>query len=103
MMTKGLPLASPIQVAQPFQAPGSVDGDTITFTPDAPLTSGGAYTATVDYCAGPATFDFTVSSLGAPLSADITGKTYAVDLASGNFVEPAGLATSSVVFLKTTS
>ena len=69
----------------------SVDGDTITFTPDAPLTSGTSYTATVDYCAGPASFDFTVSSLGAPLSVDIVDKTYAVDLASGNFVEPAGI------------
>ncbi|MEC8276917.1 MAG: Ig-like domain-containing protein, partial [Myxococcota bacterium] len=69
----------------------SVDGDTITFTPDSPLTSGDTYTATVDYCAGPASFDFTVSSLGTPLSVDISGNTYAVDLASGNFVEPAGI------------
>jgi hypothetical protein len=69
----------------------TVDDDTITFTPDSPLTPGGSYTIAINYCGGDATVDFTVSSLGAELTADITGNTYSVDLAAGNFVEPAGI------------
>jgi hypothetical protein len=68
------------------------DNKTIYFTPSAALSPSTSYTSTLTWCDGEtAEATFTTSSLGEPLTADITGKTYVVDLASGNFVEPAGV------------
>lgn len=71
----------------------SVDGSMVTFTPDAALTSSTAYTASLTYCghADPVDITFTTSSLGAPLTGSVAGNTYAVDIASGTFVQPAGI------------
>ena len=69
----------------------SDDGETVYFTPSSPLTASTSYTATLTWCAGSASVGFTTSSLGAPLTADLTGRTYNVDITSGRFVEPAGV------------
>ncbi len=70
----------------------SDDGRTVYFYPSSPLASGASYTATLTYCTGEATIDFTTGSLGAPLTADITGNGYVVDLEGARFVEPEGVA-----------
>ena len=69
------------------------DGDYVTFTPDAPMSPSSSYTATITSCDGGQSADisFTTSALGTAMSADPTGKTYVVDLASGRFVKPAGV------------
>jgi hypothetical protein len=71
----------------------SVDGAVVTFVPDAALTASSAYTAALSYCnsADPVEVAFNTSSLGEALTTDLVGKTYAVDLASGNFVQPPGI------------
>ena len=69
----------------------SEDLETVYFTPDASLDPATSYEATLTYCVGDATIDFTTSSLGEALSADILDKTYVIDLASARFVEPAGV------------
>jgi hypothetical protein len=69
------------------------DGDYVTFTPDAAMSPSSSYTATITSCDGGQSADigFTTSSLGTEMSADPTGKTFVVDLASGRFVKPAGV------------
>ena len=71
----------------------SVDGDTVTFAPSAALMPNSSYTAELSYCGSPepVSVAFTTSDLGEALTADLVGKTYAVDLGSGNFVQPAGV------------
>ena len=71
----------------------SVDGDDVYFAPAAALSPSTAYTAELSFCgsADPVQVAFTTSALGAELTADLVGKTYAVDLGSGNFVQPAGV------------
>ncbi len=69
----------------------SDDLETVYFTPDAPLDPSTTYEATLTYCKGDATIDFTTSALGTELTADIVNKTYEIDLASARFVEPAGV------------
>ncbi len=69
----------------------SEDLEVVYFTPDEPLAPATSYEATLSYCVGDATIDFTTSSLGEDLGADILDKTYVIDLASARFVEPAGV------------
>jgi hypothetical protein len=69
----------------------SEDLETVYFTPDEPLLPATSYEATLTYCVGDATIDFTTNALGEALSADILDKTYVIDLASARFVEPAGV------------
>jgi hypothetical protein len=71
----------------------AVNGTKVTFTPDAPLAPSSAYTASLSYCNSedPVDVGFSTSALGEALTTDITGKAYAVDLASGNFVQPPGI------------
>jgi len=69
----------------------SEDSETVYFTPDAPLSPGTAYTATLTYCTGEASIDFTTSALGQPLTADLLTNTYVIDLATARFVEPPGV------------
>ena len=71
----------------------AVEDDRIVFTPSAPLTPSTEYTASVGYECGPTAFSFTTSAVGEPVAtpADIVGLTYELDLASGKFVEPAGI------------
>jgi len=71
----------------------AVVGTKVTFTPAAALAPSSAYTASLSYCnsAEPVDVGFSTSALGEALTTDIVGKTYAVDLTSGNFVQPAGI------------
>ncbi len=57
-------------------------------TPLEPLT---AYEATLHYCNGTATSEFTTSELGQPVTADLEGRTYAVNMASGRYIDPPGV------------
>jgi hypothetical protein len=71
----------------------AVNGTKVTFTPDAALAPSSSYTASLSYCNSedPVDVGFMTSALGEALTVDLVGKTYAVDLASGNFVQPAGI------------
>lgn len=70
----------------------SEDGKTVYFYPSAPLEPETSYTATLSYCTGDASIEFTTSSLGKPLTTDIVDKAYIVDLDGARFLEPAGVA-----------
>ena len=71
----------------------AVNGTKVTFTPDAALAPSTAYTASLSYCNSedPVDVAFSTSALGEDLTVSLVGKTYAVDLASGNFVQPPGI------------
>jgi hypothetical protein len=71
----------------------AVNGTKVTFTPDAALAPSSSYTASLSYCNSedPVDVAFMTSALGEALTVDLVGKTYAVDLASGNFVQPPGI------------
>lgn len=75
--------------------PGTVsyneDKDVVYFTPTNALESQTTYTATLHYCSGDSSVDFTTSELGGDLTADLLGKTYVLDIASARFVEPAAV------------
>jgi hypothetical protein len=71
----------------------SSDGETVTFTPDSPLDPLTAYTFTLRWCGGESGLSFTTSELGSPLASvtSVEGRTYAFDLTTGLYVEPAGI------------
>jgi hypothetical protein len=69
----------------------SEDNEVVYFTPDMPLAPSTAYTATLTYCTGDASINFTTSDLGTTLAADLLTNTYVIDLASARFVEPPGV------------
>lgn len=73
----------------------SVDGDMVYFAPSAPLAAATSYVANLTYCGAeePVSVGFSTSELGT-VAEDVSvfvEKTYAVDLSSGKFVEPAGV------------
>ncbi|MFH1463371.1 MAG: Ig-like domain-containing protein [Pseudomonadota bacterium] len=80
-------------------ASGRVDGvtylsddlETVFFRPDAPLAPQSAYSATLDYCRGEATIEFTTSELGRDLELDPVGRVFLVDLTGGRFLQPQGI------------
>jgi len=65
-------------------------GTLVTFTPMAPLAPVTAYTLTLSFCTGEVSIGFTTSDLGSPLASTLEGRTWAVDPASGRFVQPPG-------------
>ena len=69
------------------------DGKHIIFKPDAPLTPGATYTASMAYCAGDVSTTFTVSDAGTPIPdpSILVDQTYLFDLHSGRVPVPAGL------------
>jgi hypothetical protein len=74
----------------------AMDGDMLWFTPAEPLMSNSSYTAMLNYCGSEdaVSIAFTTSALGAEVDGGgdgLIGHTYAVDLSSGNFVQPAGV------------
>jgi hypothetical protein len=71
----------------------STRGNTLVFTPSAPMASSTTYTATLTSSCGTSTFSFTTSDIGAEVTADLAGKTYALDLQSDQvrFVNPEGV------------
>lgn len=72
----------------------STDGKTATFEPSANLAASTQYTLTVDYtCDKTAEIQFTTSETGAPVDgATLINNVYAIDITSGRFTEPPGLA-----------
>lgn len=75
-------------------------GTSLVFTPSAPLSPSTAYTIAVTYCGGNPEISFTTSAVGATVDgASLVGNTYALDLASGRFVEPEGVGTLLGSFL----
>jgi len=70
----------------------SEDGETLTWTPSAPLTPGASYTATLSYSCGEETTAWTNSSTGAEVSeAVILDGAWLLDFSSGTFTEPEGI------------
>jgi hypothetical protein len=67
-------------------------GNTLVFTPGSALDPNTAYTAHVSFaCSSDASWTFTTGEVGSAVTTDLTGKTYALDLASGRFVHPEGV------------
>lgn len=67
-------------------------GDVLVWTGTDALLPSTTYDVTVDYACGSPTWSFTTSEVGTPAeAASLTGRTYVLDLAGGNFVEPAGV------------
>ncbi len=77
------------------------DGETVIYTPNAPLEPSTAYTVTLDYCGGTADLMFTTSSDGTPLTdvQVLVDRTYALDLAGARILEPAGVGTVLTSYL----
>ncbi len=65
------------------------EGTVITFAPDPPLEPLTDYTLGLDYCHGKPEITFKTSELGLPIEDEdsLVGRTYAVDLTSGDFLE----------------
>lgn len=80
------------------------DGLAVVFTPDAPLAAGTSYTATLNYCSGEASVDFTTSGLGTPLSdpSVLEGSVYSLNLQDGRIVIPAGVGSVLEQYLEVT-
>jgi hypothetical protein len=72
----------------------SADGRTAIFTADGGLAPSTVYTVHMSVCDGANNGEaaFTTSALGEPLVVDLTGATYAVNLAEARFLQPAGVA-----------
>ncbi len=71
----------------------SEDGETVIFTPTAPLSPSTDYTVTLNYCGGSADVAFRTSDLGTSVTDTdgLVGKAFALDLAAARIVEPAGI------------
>jgi hypothetical protein len=71
----------------------SNDGTSLQLVPDAALDPSSDYTLTIGTCLGDTTVDMTTSAAGTPVAApaDLLGATWDLDLASGTFLEPAGV------------
>ncbi len=83
------------------QGTQSFRGNTLVFTPAAPLAPSTTYNVTVTHCAE-STYSFTTSAVGGTVdTADLAGKTYALDLASGRFVHPEGVGSLLQQYLTT--
>lgn len=78
-----------------------VNDKIVVFTPSAPLTASTAYTATISHACGEATWSFTTSMIGGAVTDDLVGNTYALDLQSGRFVQPAGIGDLVAEYLTT--
>jgi hypothetical protein len=71
------------------------DGDVITWEVDQtqPMAPNTSYSATLHYCGGDATINFTTSDLGTSISdpQSLVGRTYALSFANARIVEPEGV------------
>ena len=72
----------------------SEDGATAYFTPSADLAPSTQYTLDVSVCSGDGggSIGFSTSDLGTPLTCDLSGDTFRVNLADARFLKPAGVA-----------
>jgi hypothetical protein len=71
----------------------SVVDNRVVFKPSSPLSSSTTYNATMDWECGPTSVTWMTSGVGDPIE-DVGGlvdQTYSLDLASGRFVQPAGV------------
>ncbi|MEZ4240295.1 MAG: hypothetical protein R3F59_29900 [Myxococcota bacterium] len=77
------------------EVPGSstVTGKEVLWTGSAPLSPSTEYTATASYECGNSAITFTTSTTGSPTEVDVTGSTFALDVANGQWLEPAGVGT----------
>jgi hypothetical protein len=68
------------------------EGDVLVWTGDEALLPSTTYDVTVTYECGSPSWSFSTSEVGTPAeAASLTGRTYVLDLAGGNFVQPAGV------------
>lgn len=81
----------------------SSDGKRVIWQLSAPLSPNTQYSASLSYCGGTIDLAFTTSGIGAAVSpADqLVGKTYALDLAAANIVEPPGIGAVLSSYLTT--
>lgn len=64
----------------------------VIFTPNDPLAPSTTYDVSLDWECGPTAVAWTTSAVGAPVDeAALEGNAYVIDLASGRFVQPAGV------------
>lgn len=83
-------------MGEPIEGSQQWRDDSLVFTPSNPLLPSHPYTASIDYCGSiePVEIDFTTSWLGESLLDGhnmLVGKTFSVDLSSGNVVYPTGV------------
>lgn len=78
----------------------AVRGNSIVFTPGSPLSPDTDYTATLHRACGDATWTFRTSDVGGAVG-DVTGSSYALDLGSGRFIKPEGVASLLQQYLTT--
>jgi hypothetical protein len=66
----------------------------VVFTPTDALHANTAYSATLAYCAGNPTVDFTTSELGTPIDGleRISGAVFSMDMSAAKVVQPSGVA-----------
>ena len=69
-----------------------VHGAGLTFTPDAELAEGSAYTTHLAWCDGSASTSFLTRTWPDPLGWDPTGSTWAIDVETVDWREPKGVA-----------
>lgn len=75
----------------------NIDGLVVTFTPSSALTPTTQYVATLTYDCGDLPLTFTTSATGTPVSGDLTGNVYDLDLSSANVYIPADPTVSSLL------
>ncbi len=68
-----------------------IDDEVVRFVPIPSLTPDSEHNMTFTWCGGKEQTSFETSELGVPLESDITGQTFALDLASATWVEPPGI------------
>ena len=88
-------------IVAPVAGTTTVDGSVLTFTPDAPLDPSTAYTFTIEGCFGAENLNFTTSAYGTSLSTTLEGRSYALDVASGNITEPEGVGSILASYITT--
>jgi hypothetical protein len=66
----------------------------LVFTPDGPLAPSTGHTATLSYCGGSPTVDFSTSALGTPVHSPevISGRTYEINLSAARVTQPSQVA-----------
>lgn len=80
-----------------------VDGVTVKWVLDAPLSPSTSYSATLDYCGGSVSLDFTTSALGTAISepGSLVGNSYVLALSEARITEPAGIGSVLSGYLNT--
>ena len=66
----------------------------IVFTPEAPLAPSTTHTATLTYCGGSPSVNFSTSALGTPMERpeEVDGRTFEIDLADASITKPSQVA-----------